>query len=121
MCSPTGAYIIDDRGVETKHFDVRDGQGISLLKRAGVRVGFITGRSSNVVRHRASDLRVTIVYQGAGDKVDIYEQIKRKTGLTTARLPMLATTSSIYQCCGVLAWRLRLATVRRNLSRTWIT
>ena len=41
-----GRIIIDDRGVETKQFHVRDGQGISLLLRAGIDVGFITARSS---------------------------------------------------------------------------
>ena len=31
-----GRIILDDRGVETKQFHVRDGQGISLLMRAGI-------------------------------------------------------------------------------------
>ena len=81
-----GGIYIDNRGVEIKRFDVLDGQGITLLQRAGVRVGIITGRSSNVVRYRARELGVKIVYQGAGDKVDIYEEIKRKTGLEDSQI-----------------------------------
>ena len=73
-----GAIIIDDRGVESKQFHVRDGQGISLLLRAGVDVGFVTGRRSNVVRHRAKDLGVRLVYQGVADKLACYEAIKRE-------------------------------------------
>ena len=73
-----GRIIIDDRGVETKHFHVRDGQGIALLLRSGIAVGFITGRSSNVVRHRAKDLGVRLVYQGVADKLACYRQIKQK-------------------------------------------
>jgi 3-deoxy-D-manno-octulosonate 8-phosphate phosphatase (KDO 8-P phosphatase) len=76
-----GRIIIDDRGVETKHFHVRDGQGISLLMRSGIEVGFITGRSSNAVRHRARDLGVRLVYQGVSNKLDCYYRIKQKTGL----------------------------------------
>ena len=72
-----GAIIIDDRGVESKQFHVRDGQGISLLLRSGVDVGFVTGRRSNVVRHRAKDLGVRLVYQGVADKLVCYEKIKR--------------------------------------------
>ena len=72
-----GRIIIDDRGVETKQFHVRDGQGISLLLRSGVDVGFVTGRRSNVVRHRAKDLAVQLVYQGVADKLACYEEIKR--------------------------------------------
>ena len=77
-----GRIIVDDHGVETKHFHVRDGQGISLLRRSGIDVGLITGRSSKAVRHRAKDLRVSLVFQGVQDKLTIYEHIKRKTRLT---------------------------------------
>jgi 3-deoxy-D-manno-octulosonate 8-phosphate phosphatase (KDO 8-P phosphatase) len=76
-----GGIIIDDRGVESKRFDVRDGQGITLLIRAGIKVGLLTGRYSNIVRRRAKELGVTIVYQGAQNKVEIYERIRRKIGL----------------------------------------
>jgi len=58
-----GGIILDDRGVEAKRFDVRDGQGIALLIHAGIEVGFITGRSSKIVRRRARELGVTMVYQ----------------------------------------------------------
>jgi 3-deoxy-D-manno-octulosonate 8-phosphate phosphatase (KDO 8-P phosphatase) len=76
-----GRIIIDDRGVETKQFHVRDGQGIALLKRARIEIGFITGRSSAVVRHRAKDLGVGLVYQGVDDKLACYDEIKRRQGL----------------------------------------
>ena len=81
-----GRIIIDDRGVESKHFHVRDGQGISLLKRSGIEVGFITGRSSKVVRHRAMDLRVSLLFQGVQDKLGIYERIKKKSRLTDEQI-----------------------------------
>ena len=81
-----GHIIIDDRGIETKHFHVRDGQGISFLKRNGIEVGFITGRTSNVVRHRAKDLGVSLVFQGVQDKLTLYEQIKQKTHLTDQQI-----------------------------------
>ncbi|MSP40889.1 MAG: phenylphosphate carboxylase subunit delta [Deltaproteobacteria bacterium] len=77
-----GRIIIDDRGVESKQFHVRDGQGIAMLLRAGIDVGFITGRTSNVVRHRARDLHVTLVYQGVTDKLACYAAIKRKRHLS---------------------------------------
>ena len=76
-----GGIYIDDRGIETKRFDVRDGQGITLLRRAGIEVGFVTGRSSKLVRVRARELGVSIIYQGVGNKADAYQRIKQKSRL----------------------------------------
>jgi 3-deoxy-D-manno-octulosonate 8-phosphate phosphatase (KDO 8-P phosphatase) len=76
-----GRIIIDDRGVETKHFHVRDGQGIALLLRGGIEVGFITSRSSASLRHRAKDLGVRLLRQGVRDKLAVYEFILESRGL----------------------------------------
>jgi 3-deoxy-D-manno-octulosonate 8-phosphate phosphatase (KDO 8-P phosphatase) len=81
-----GRIVIDDRGVETKHFNVRDGQGIALLKAAGIEIGIITGRTSQVVRHRAKDLGVRLVFQGVKDKLPVYQGIKRRTGLVDEQI-----------------------------------
>jgi len=70
-----GRIIYDDRGGETKAFDVKDGHGLKLLQRAGVRVGIITGRSSEVVNIRARELGIDIVYQGAKDKLLPFQEI----------------------------------------------
>jgi 3-deoxy-D-manno-octulosonate 8-phosphate phosphatase (KDO 8-P phosphatase) len=77
-----GRIIVDDRGVETKQFHVRDGQGISLLLRSGVDVGFVTGRSSKVVSRRAKELGVRIVRQGVQSKLDAYNVIRANSGLS---------------------------------------
>jgi len=81
-----GRIIIDDRGVESKHFHVRDGHGIVLLKRSGIEVGFITGRSSPVVGQRAKELQVTLLFQGVQDKLRVYERIKKKRGLSDGQI-----------------------------------
>jgi 3-deoxy-D-manno-octulosonate 8-phosphate phosphatase (KDO 8-P phosphatase) len=76
-----GGIVIDDRGGEIKRFDVRDGQGIRLLMEAGVEVGLMTGRSSGVVRRRAKELGIRILYQNVVDKLKVYEKIKRRIGV----------------------------------------
>jgi 3-deoxy-D-manno-octulosonate 8-phosphate phosphatase (KDO 8-P phosphatase) len=76
-----GRIIYHDDGSEIKAFDVQDGHGIKLLQRAGIEGALITGRSSRAVEHRAHDLGITRVYQGARDKLEAYEEILEKTGL----------------------------------------
>ena len=77
-----GRIRIDDNGVETKAFDVTDGHGIKMLMRAGVGVGFVTGRVSNVVLHRARELGVTEVHQKAFSKVPVVRGIIERLNLT---------------------------------------
>ncbi len=81
-----GRIIIDDRGVETKQFDVRDGQGIVSLMRAGIQVGLITARTSKIVSYRAKELGLQMVLQGVRSKADAYGEIQRKTGLTETQI-----------------------------------
>ncbi|MFO7605291.1 MAG: HAD-IIIA family hydrolase [Desulfurivibrionaceae bacterium] len=73
-------YLPD--GVETKGFSTRDGLGIRLLQEAGVEVGIITARSSEVVRRRAENLGIELLYQGAGAKREVYEKIIAEHDLT---------------------------------------
>lgn len=76
-----GRIIIDDHGMETKQFHVRDGQGIVLLMGAGIEVGFITARTSPSVRYRAKELGVRLVRQGVRNKLAAYNEMKRERGL----------------------------------------
>ena len=48
---------------ERKSFHTRDGHGLVLLHRAGLRSGIISGRTSKAVERRASDLGITFVRQ----------------------------------------------------------
>jgi 3-deoxy-D-manno-octulosonate 8-phosphate phosphatase (KDO 8-P phosphatase) len=76
-----GRIVFDDRGGETKAFDVKDGHGLKLLQRAGIRIGIITGRQSPVVERRAAELGIELVYQGAKDKLVPFRDILQRTGL----------------------------------------
>lgn len=48
---------------EFKRYDIQDGLGIHLLRKAGIRVAFITGRVSESVRMRAEELEIEDVAQ----------------------------------------------------------
>jgi 3-deoxy-D-manno-octulosonate 8-phosphate phosphatase (KDO 8-P phosphatase) len=75
-----GRIIYDSNGVESKFFNVKDGHGIKLLQRAGVEVGIVSGRKSQVVVDRAAELGIVRVFQGALDKLSVYRQIIEDTG-----------------------------------------
>ncbi|MCR4413871.1 MAG: HAD hydrolase family protein [Thermoguttaceae bacterium] len=76
-----GRVVLNNQGIETKQFHIRDGMGIRLWQKAGYRFGVITSRSSQVVKMRAAELGVGIVRQGATDKLATLQQILDELGL----------------------------------------
>lgn len=81
-----GSLWFDEQGREVKGFSIYDGLGIRLLREAGVSVGFLSGRRSEVVAHRAKELGVEEVHLGIRDKVSVYEDILLRLGLTDAEV-----------------------------------
>lgn len=79
-----GSIILDNKGNEMKRFNVRDGHGIKMLRRAGIEVALITGRHSKVVEKRAQELGITEVYQRCHIKSVAYEHLLEKFGIADA-------------------------------------
>ena len=77
----TGALFIGDDGQEYKAFNSKDGHGLRMLQDGGVDVAIITGRTSNVVEHRAKDLGITRIYQGKREKLPAYESLIKEMNL----------------------------------------
>ena len=76
-----GRIIIDDAGLESKQFDVRDGHGLKMLMRCGIDVVLLTGRKSRVVEHRAADLGIAEVHQGILNKREAFSEILKRRGI----------------------------------------
>lgn len=73
-------------GIESKHFNVHDGQGIKLLQQSGVEIGIITTCKSDIVKRRMQDLGIQHVYLGQVDKLPAYEDLKNKLQLTDQQI-----------------------------------
>lgn len=71
---------------ETKRFHSRDGIGVVLAKRAGLKVGLISGRESAAVTARARQLQVDYVKLGVIDKVPALEEALEREGLTAEQV-----------------------------------
>ncbi len=76
-----GTLFLADNGEEYKGFNSLDGHGLKMLKSSGVQLAIITGRSSRVVEHRARNLGIEIIHQGAHDKLVVYQALCRDLNL----------------------------------------
>lgn len=76
-----GRITINDRGEETKAFNVKDGLGLKMLMFSGLEVAIVTGRRSQALAHRSRELGIEEVYQGVKDKNTVCQQLKKAKGL----------------------------------------
>jgi len=76
-----GRIVVNNQGIETKLFHIRDGMGIRLWQKAGYRFGVVSLRSSQIVKMRAAELEIGIVRQGTRDKLATSLEIVGQLGL----------------------------------------
>lgn len=84
-----GRILLGPDGQEIKAFHVRDGTGMKYWKRAGNFLAIISGRSSPAVLHRARELDVDVVKQGAKEKLPAYRAVLEELGLTEAQTAVM--------------------------------
>lgn len=99
-----GKVIYDDAGAQIKEFNAKDGLGIRLLANFGVKVGIITGRSSQALFHRCENLGIELLFQGVDDKLAAFKQILDQTGIPRENIAYVGDDLPdlpILRCVGV--------------------
>jgi 3-deoxy-D-manno-octulosonate 8-phosphate phosphatase (KDO 8-P phosphatase) len=76
-----GRIYVDDEGREFKAYSALDGQGIKMLRSAGIEVAWISGSDAPSIRHRAMHLGVAHLMLGAAHKVAPWEGLRASLGI----------------------------------------
>lgn len=76
-----GRLYYGNSGEEMKAFNIQDGLGIKLLQQGGIQVGIITGRVSDLLQRRATELGINPVIQGREDKLTALNELMLTAGL----------------------------------------
>jgi 3-deoxy-D-manno-octulosonate 8-phosphate phosphatase (KDO 8-P phosphatase) len=71
---------------EYKQFSIQDGLGLVILRRAGVKVGWLSARPSPATKRRGEELKLDYVVQQKGSKVASAEKILAEAGLSWSRM-----------------------------------
>jgi 3-deoxy-D-manno-octulosonate 8-phosphate phosphatase (KDO 8-P phosphatase) len=79
-----GGITFTGEELETRTFDSKDGVGLAVAHRLGLRTGLISGRSSAAVLRRARELKMDEIHLRQRDKLAAYEKILRRSRLTDA-------------------------------------
>jgi len=80
-----GSIFITSDG-EFKQFSIQDGLGMIILRRCGIKVGWISARPSIITTKRAEELKVDFLSQERGSKVIAAENILAQAGLNWAEV-----------------------------------
>ncbi len=75
-----GSVFVGEHG-EFKQFGIQDGLGLVLLRRCGLKTGWISARPSIVTTRRAEELKIDYLAQDKGGKVAAAEKILAGAGL----------------------------------------
>ena len=70
-----GSIAVGDNGELFKTFNVRDGLGITLAQKLGIKTAIITGRESKMLAYRARELKINAFYQNKKNKVPAYKEL----------------------------------------------
>jgi 3-deoxy-D-manno-octulosonate 8-phosphate phosphatase (KDO 8-P phosphatase) len=77
-----GRVYLSDDGREFKVFDTKDGHGMKKAIAEGLKVAWISGRTSRATARRAKELGVRECRQGVSDKLKVYREICRRWKMT---------------------------------------
>jgi 3-deoxy-D-manno-octulosonate 8-phosphate phosphatase (KDO 8-P phosphatase) len=78
ILTDTAVYIGLDQ--EIKRFNIRDGLGLMILRKEGIKVGWVSNRPSSATTRRAEELKIDFLEQGKGSKVATVENLLARTG-----------------------------------------
>ena len=76
----TDASVFIGGAQEVKRFHILDGLGVVILRREGLKVGWISSRPSTATTRRARELRIDFLRQEKGSKVSVVESLLAQTG-----------------------------------------
>ncbi|MBS4913595.1 MAG: HAD-IIIA family hydrolase [Veillonella sp.] len=81
-----GAIIYTSSGEEIKEFYAQDGLGLTMARKAGIKLAVITGRISDMVARRTSELKFDFVRMGSHNKTQDLKDLMKEFDLKPEEL-----------------------------------
>lgn len=81
-----GGLYYTETGEVLRKFNIKDGQGIKLVKQAGIEVAIITAKSAASTLQRAKDLGINHTYLGIEDKLSTLKILCDKLKISLAQV-----------------------------------
>lgn len=89
---------------ELQAFDVKDGQGLVWLRKAGVQITWITGRGCAATERRARELGVVELHMNSGPKDQVLADVQQRLGIAPARTIAMGDDIPDLKLAELAAW-----------------
>jgi 3-deoxy-D-glycero-D-galacto-nononate 9-phosphatase len=77
-----GGMFYDQNGNELKKFNTYDSAGVLFCKELKIPVGIITSENTEIVKRRATKLKVNYLFQGVSDKFSTAKKLCDELGIS---------------------------------------
>ncbi len=104
-----GRLFFSEKGEELKVFNVKDGQGLVLWHSAGFHSGVITGRESNMLERRASELGIHYLKQSSKNKVEDFKAILNDLNIRTDEVAYIGDDIPDIELLGLVGFPVAVA------------
>jgi 3-deoxy-D-manno-octulosonate 8-phosphate phosphatase (KDO 8-P phosphatase) len=84
-----GGLFYGASGEETKRFHVHDGLALVAARKAGLQIAVLSSRASAAVTRRMTELGVSEVHQGVGDKAGALAALCERLGVPASAVAMM--------------------------------
>jgi 3-deoxy-D-manno-octulosonate 8-phosphate phosphatase (KDO 8-P phosphatase) len=84
-----GGLFYGASGEETKRFHVHDGLALVVARKAGLQIAVLSSRASAAVTRRMTELGVSEVHQGVGDKAGALAALCERLAVPAAAVAMM--------------------------------
>lgn len=101
-----GKIYMSANGELMKAFNIKDGYAIARLREYGIEPVIITGRSSEIVRQRCAELKITELHQGVDNKCYKLREICERSQVTLSQVAIIGDDLNDISCmklCGYSA------------------
>lgn len=80
-----GLYYADD-GSQLRKFNVKDGMGMQMARKAGVEVAIVTASDTPSITHRGHKLGLVEVHVGVEDKLATLQEMAGRLGISLSQV-----------------------------------
>jgi YrbI family 3-deoxy-D-manno-octulosonate 8-phosphate phosphatase len=119
-----GGMYYDQTGNELKKFNTTDSAGVVFLQLLDIPMGIITGEDTQIVSRRAEKLKITRLFMGVRNKLEVAEKLCAEMNITLQEVAYIGddlNDAMLLKAVGFSAIPANAPSYMENYAKIWLT